>query len=242
LYEERRRIGIWVCLWRDIDRPGHFKVEVSHWKVITLNGRLRFYPGDVPSQVWAITIDRGGVRWFEAEITKITACNVMVRYRDEIARLDRGQLFRWWAWWRGVRFVSSRTGRIAAALDEAWWEKFGTTGAPPARQMPLEQARQLLGVPQDYTKDDVVRAFRRAALKAHPEGAPRKCFGCWSRPATASWRRSEPVRPRRSRPSTRRKAQLSSIGPAGLRGRALVREGCASDKCYHQPRTSKQVT
>ena len=66
--------------------------------------------------------------------------------------------------------MSSRTGRIAAALDEVWWEEFGTVGAPPpATQMPLEQARQLLGVPRDYTKADVVRAFRRAAMKAHPD-------------------------------------------------------------------------
>jgi hypothetical protein len=121
-------------------------------------------------QVWAVTVDRSGVHWFPAEVVTVTARNVMVRYRGEMARLDRKELWRWWAWWRGVRFVSSRTGRIAAALDEAWWEEFGTAGAPPpAMQMPLEEARQLLGVPQDYTKDDVLRAFRRAAMKAHPD-------------------------------------------------------------------------
>ena len=170
LDKERHRIGTWICLWRDVDRPGYFKKEVFHWKAITLNGRLAFYPGDVPAQVWAITLDRSGVHWFEAEITRITARNVMVRYRGATARLHRRSLFCWWAWWRGVRFVSSRTGRIAAALDEVWWEEFGTVGAPPpAMQMPLEQARQLLGVPRDYTKADVVRAFRRAAMKAHPD-------------------------------------------------------------------------
>jgi hypothetical protein len=51
-------------------------------------------------------------------VTRITARNVMVRYAGEIARLDRETLWSWWAFWRGVRFVSSRTGRIAAALDE----------------------------------------------------------------------------------------------------------------------------
>jgi hypothetical protein len=170
LCEERRRIGTWICWLRDVDRPGHFKVEVSHWKAITLNGRMRFYPGDVPAQVWAITLDRGGVHWFEAEITKITARNVMVRYRREIARLYRESLFRWWAWWRRVRFVSTRTGRIAAALEEEWHRRYGATGSvPPSMRMPMAQARQLLGVPQDYSKADVVRAFRRAAMKAHPD-------------------------------------------------------------------------
>ena len=114
LDKERHRIGTWICLWRDVDRPGYFKKEVFHWKAITLNGRLAFYPGDVPAQVWAITLDRSGVHWFEAEITRITARNVMVRYRGATARLHRRSLFCWWAWWRGVRFVSSRTGRIAA--------------------------------------------------------------------------------------------------------------------------------
>jgi hypothetical protein len=114
----------------------------------------------------------------------------MIRHRGATARLHRRRLFLWWAWWRGVRFVASRTGRIAAALDEVWWEEFGTAGAPPpAMQMPLEQARQLLGVPRDYTKTDW--AFRRAAMKAIPtKAARRRCSGCWSRPATACWPRS----------------------------------------------------
>ena len=76
----------------------------------------------------------------------------------------------WWAWWRGVRFVSSRTGRIAWALEEAWWERYGTAGSvPPVMQMPLADAIALLGVPQNYTRDDVIAAFRRAVKKAHPD-------------------------------------------------------------------------
>ena len=50
-----------------------------------------------------------GVIWADAEIVRITERNVIVRYAGEIARLDRKTLWRWWAFWRGVRFVSSRT-------------------------------------------------------------------------------------------------------------------------------------
>jgi hypothetical protein len=36
-------------------------------------------------------------------------------------------------------------------------------------QMPLAEAMALLGVPADYSRDDVIRCFRRAAMKAHPD-------------------------------------------------------------------------
>jgi hypothetical protein len=137
LGEEVWRIGIWVRIMRG-DRPGTLKGEHELWRAITLNGRLRFYPADVPAQVWAVTIDRSGVHWFNAEITRITARNVMVRYRGETARLDRDKLWHWWAWWRRVRFVSSRTGRIAEGLEEDWHRRYGAAGnAPPSMQMPL---------------------------------------------------------------------------------------------------------
>jgi hypothetical protein len=120
--------------------------------------------------VWAVRIDRHGVHWFDAEVLKVTARNVVVRHAGEIARLDRGHLYRWWAFWRAVRFVSSRTGRIAAALDEAWWDRYGQAGAPPpSLRMPLEEARLLLGVPENYTKEDVLAAFRREVKKARPD-------------------------------------------------------------------------
>jgi hypothetical protein len=168
LIDEAERVGTWA--WSLRGGVGSLGAETDFWQVITLKGRLYFHPPDVPMQVWAVTIDRDGVHWFPAEVIRVTARNVAVRYRGEVARLDRQKLWRLWAWWRGVRFVSSRTGRIAAALDEAWWKRFGTAGAPPpAMRMPLDQARQLLGVPENYTKDDVVRAFRRAAMKAHPD-------------------------------------------------------------------------
>jgi hypothetical protein len=163
------RIGVWVRFVQSSIR-GRPESESETWRAITLKRRLRFYPADIPADVWAVTIDRTGVHWFDTEITKITARNVMVRYRGTIARLDRDRLWHWWAWWRGVRFVSSRTGRIAAALEEQWRRKYGTAGAvPPAMQMPLEQARPLLGVHEDYTREDVIAAFRRKAKAAHPD-------------------------------------------------------------------------
>jgi hypothetical protein len=70
----------------------------------------------------------------------------------------------------GVMFVSSRTGRIAAKLDDLWWKRYGMSGGvPPSMQMALTQAMALLGVPADYTKDDVISGFRRAAKRAHPD-------------------------------------------------------------------------
>jgi len=168
LIEEAERVGAWTRSFRG--SLSEIGAATDFWCSITLKGRLYFHPPNVPMQVWAVTIDRSGAHWFPAEVVKVTARNVMVRYRGKIARLDREGLWCWWAWWRGVRFVSSRTGRIAAALDEAWWKRFGTAGAPPpVMRMPLDQARQLLGVAEDYTKDDVVKAFRKAAMKAHPD-------------------------------------------------------------------------
>ena len=72
---------------------------------------------------------------------------------------------------RGVMFVSSRTGRIAAKLDEVWQGRYGRAegGAPPAMRMPLDEARRLLGLPLNYTRDEVIAAFRRAVKKAHPD-------------------------------------------------------------------------
>jgi DnaJ homolog subfamily C member 19 len=36
-------------------------------------------------------------------------------------------------------------------------------------RMPLDEARQLLGLPLNYTREDVIAAFRRAVKKAHPD-------------------------------------------------------------------------
>jgi hypothetical protein len=68
---------------------------------------------------------------------------------------------------RPVRFA----GRIAQRLDELWWQRYGEAegGPPPAMRMPLAEAMAFLGVPTDYTREDVLAAFRREAKKAHPD-------------------------------------------------------------------------
>jgi hypothetical protein len=168
LFDFCERIGRWNR-WYNVDRD-HMRAETDFWQTTTVNGRLYFHPADVPIEVWAVRMDHSGVHWFDAEVVKVTARNVMARYAGSIARLDRFQLWRAWTFWRAVRFVSSRTGRIAAKLEAAWWELYGTAGSPPAAmRMPLDEARRLLGVPENYTREDVLAAFRRAVKKAHPD-------------------------------------------------------------------------
>jgi hypothetical protein len=164
------RIGVWDRIVAVEGKRGWRRTETDHWCTTTLKGRLFFHPPDVPVRVWAVSLGRGGITWAETEIAKVTARNVMARYGGTTARLDRRRLWYWWAFWRGVRFVSSRTGRIAAELERLWWERYGTTGSvPPSMQMPLAEAMELLGVPADYTKQDVLTAFRRKAKEAHPD-------------------------------------------------------------------------
>ena len=160
--------------WARMVRVGKDRLRLEHeyWRATAdKKGILYLHPPDVPIRIWAVKIDRNGVHWFDAQMLKVTASNVMARYAGEIARLDRDKLWRWWAWWRGVMFVSSRTGRIAAELEEAWHERYGRAagGVPPSMRMPLDEARALLGLPVDYTRDDVIAAFRREAKKAHPD-------------------------------------------------------------------------
>jgi hypothetical protein len=170
LYEFYRRVGVWVRVIPVEGKPGWPHGKIDHWCATTIKGRLYFHLPDVPLQVWAVSLGPGGVTWAEAEISGITERNVIVRYAGEAARLDRRKLWHRWALWRGVMFVSSRTGRIAAQIDELWHRRYGTAaGAPPSMQMPLAAAITLLGVKADYTKADVLAAFRRKAKAAHPD-------------------------------------------------------------------------
>jgi hypothetical protein len=68
-------------------------------------------------------------------------------------------------------FVSSRSGRAAKLRDAIWQDRWGRAagGVPPVMQMALAAAMALLGVPADYSKEDVIAAFRRAVKKAHPD-------------------------------------------------------------------------
>ncbi|MET4372562.1 hypothetical protein ABIA99_005271 [Bradyrhizobium sp. LB12.1] len=167
--DQIKRIGLFYR-FVPTGRPGAFRVETDFWCAETVKRRLYFHPPDVPVRVWAVAIGPGGITWVEAEVTKITDRNVIVRYAGEFARLDREALWKWWANWRGVRFVSSRTGRIASELDRLFRERYGAMGGvPPSMQMPLGEAMALLGVPADYTREDVISGFRNAAKRAHPD-------------------------------------------------------------------------
>ncbi len=170
LWQFCEHVGMWSRIMPG-ERRGRLKFEIDYWCTATFKGRLWFHPPDVPVRVWAVSIQAAGVIWAEADVTKITVRNVVVRYRGETARLDRDRIWRWWAWWRGVMFVSSRTGRIANELDAKWRERYGRAagGVPPSMQMPLAEAMALLGVAPDYSKDDVLTAFRCEAKKAHPD-------------------------------------------------------------------------
>ena len=68
-------------------------------------------------------------------------------------------------------FTSSRSGEAAAYFDDLWWQRYGSTaeGATLKDRMPLAEARALLGLPEDHTRADILRAFRKAAFKAHPD-------------------------------------------------------------------------
>lgn len=122
-------------------------------------------------RVWAVSVQRAGVIWADAEVERITEEHVIVRYAGEIARLNREKLWKGWANWRGVMFASSRTGRAAGLFDQMWQDRYGHAagGVPPVMQMPLAEAMALLGVPADYTHDDIIAAFRREAKKVHPD-------------------------------------------------------------------------
>ena len=152
--------------------PGKLRGENEFWRATRDEaGSLYFHPPDVPISIWAVSIQPAGVIWVEAKIQKITERNVVVRYAGEAARLDRRKLYFNWSLWRGVRFVSTRTGRVAELLDAIWQDRYGRAagGVPPVMQMPLADAIALLGVPENFTEADVLSAFRRKAKKAHPD-------------------------------------------------------------------------
>jgi hypothetical protein len=168
LIDQADRVGRFSRIVRG-DKPGWLKFEDDFWCAEIIKRRLYFHPPDVPIRVWAVSISARGITWAEAEVTKVTERNVMVRYAGEVARLDRESLWCWWAFWRGVRFVSSRTGRIASKLDQLWRDRYAAGGVPPSMQIPLAEAMALLGVPTNYTREDVISRFRQAAKKAHPD-------------------------------------------------------------------------
>jgi hypothetical protein len=141
-------------------------IELCGWRATPMKDRsIVFHHYMRPVRVWAVSIAREGLVWAEAEIVKITATCISVVYKDVRAPLKR-PLKLYGSWWRGVRFVGERSGLTAKLLEEQWREQYGHL--VPER-MPLEQARQMLGLPTNYTEEDVITAFRRAAKRCHPD-------------------------------------------------------------------------
>jgi hypothetical protein len=157
LYDFMKQFGNWST-FAMVDRD-HYRLEREEfWRATAKDDRLYFHPPDVPVNVWAVSIQPAGVIWADAEVVRITERNIIVRCARDTARLDRQSLWKHWALWRGVMFVSSRTGHIAQQLDAMWQHRYGwhTAGSvPPVMQMPLAEAMALLRVPADYTKEDV---------------------------------------------------------------------------------------
>jgi hypothetical protein len=162
LWDFQHRFGSWTR-WVGVGRDQIRVDSEEFWRATAKDRRIYFHRPDVPVEVYAVSVQPAGVIWAEAEIRRITERNVTVRYAGATARLDRESLWKSWAVWRGVIFVSSRTGRPAQRLDDLWQRRYGRAsgGVPPVMQMPLAEAMALLKVSADYTRPDVLAAFRR---------------------------------------------------------------------------------
>ena len=55
--------------------------------------------------------------------------------------------------------------------DQMWRERYRRPGTapPPTMQMALADAIKLLGMPADFTAEDITAAFRRKAKACHPD-------------------------------------------------------------------------
>jgi hypothetical protein len=174
--QERPCWSLWKPAWTALDRQrkqfNATLIDKGGWRATeTQDRRLWFHPADFPMRVWAVAILPEGVVWADAEITGVDNTYVRVRYRGEVARLDRERLARSWAIYRNVFFTSSQSGYAASSFDRMWQERYWRPGsvAPPAMQMPLDDAIKLLGVPADFSREDVIAAFRRKAFLCHPD-------------------------------------------------------------------------
>jgi hypothetical protein len=159
----------WAAAKRELKRFGGASFK---WRTTeTDTRRLWFHPADYPVRVWAAAIQPAGVVWADTEIVRIAKDRVDVRYQGELARLSRDKLARHWTLYRNVFFTSSRSGEAARAFDDMWFQRYWRPGsaAPPRMQMRLAEAMELLGVPANFTREDVIAGFRRAAKKAHPD-------------------------------------------------------------------------
>ncbi len=144
--------------------------RLRNWAVTKrADGVVVFHGRDHPVRVWAVQVTSQGLLWADAEIVKITKTRVTIRYQDTLAPVSREGLPSGSAVWRGVWFTSDRDGFVAHVQDAntGQWHRYVFEAAPDA--MPLDLARRLLGVPVDFTRDDIVAGFRAAAKRCHPD-------------------------------------------------------------------------
>jgi DnaJ homolog subfamily C member 19 len=144
---------------------------LSEWRASPAPGssrRIVFHHVSRPVRVWAVAIRPAGLVWADATIRSISADRVNVTYAGDKASLNRGALAFEGAWWRGVMFLSDRSGYGAAAAYERWLRRYGRL-PENVGLMPLEEARRLLGVAENYTRADILAGFRAAAKRCHPD-------------------------------------------------------------------------
>jgi hypothetical protein len=154
---------------RVIARGDAEKKFLFGWRASPLSGRrIVFHHYSRPVRVWAVAVRRSGLVWAEATIRSITLNRVNITYQGEKASLNRDGLAFPGAWWRGVRFLSERDGMGASAAYRRWRDKYGHL-PENVDLMPLEEARRLLGVPENYTRADIMTGFRAAAKRCHPD-------------------------------------------------------------------------
>jgi hypothetical protein len=161
----------WLAAWQAYRPFNNFGRYPKWCTTETADRRLYFHPANFAVRVWVVDIVRAGVLWAEVEsIDKIDEENVYVNYAGATARLNRRRLHNHWALWRGLYFTNQRAGYAAQMFDAIWRDRYWHLGDVPLQmRLPLAEAMALLGVPANYTREDIIDAFRRAVKKAHPD-------------------------------------------------------------------------
>jgi hypothetical protein len=147
------------------------ETELFHWHATEMPDRsVVFHHFMRPARVWALDITPAGIVWAEAQIEEITRHRVSVRYRGVRCPLDRGNLSWRGTWWRGVRFVSERSGWTAAFFERKRREWYSHRSDFQPEAISLDEARRVIGLREEnYQREDVIAAFRKAAKRCHPD-------------------------------------------------------------------------
>ena len=100
----------------DAAKPPEWNKNLAGWRATErADGILVFHDEDMPVRVWAVQIRDNRLFWADAEIVRVTAERVTIRYQDTLAPVNRSNLSIGHARWRGVYFTSDRDGFV-------WWD------------------------------------------------------------------------------------------------------------------------